>query len=291
MQYATFSIIIPTYKRPRALGHCLAALQEVDYPGSQFEIIVVDDGGGVPEPLRSAYEKGRSVRFLSQKQRGPATARNTGAAAAVNDVVVFLDDDCIVGKNWLNTLSQALHQTPNHLIGGKTKIGNGQSIYGRASQYLIDFLYIHYTDETGNPQFFTSNNFALDRRAFLHSGGFDQRFKKAAGEDREFCYRWNRYGGKSRYVPSLVVYHDPQLTLKKYWHQHFNYGRGGRQFRMIGYERGGKNLTLGPSRFYINLLLYPFKQNNCALRFSVLFFLSQLANALGYAWEKYRLKN
>jgi GT2 family glycosyltransferase len=291
MESKTFSVIIPTYKRPQALARCLAALQEVDYPESQFEIIVVDDGGGIPESLLYRYKKRLPVRFISQKQMGPATARNAGAAVAVNDIVVFLDDDCIVGRNWLFSLEQAFDQTPNHLIGGKTEIGDKQNIYSRASQYLIDFLYANYTDAGGNPQFFTSNNFALDRRAFLDSGGFDQRFKKAAGEDREFCRRWNRNGGKFLYVPLIVVYHYPQLTLKKYWYQHFNYGRGARQFRMIGYENGEKIPTPEPLRFYVNLLLYPFKHRNCVSRFFALFVLAQLANALGYAWEKYRLKN
>ena len=40
----SFSIIIPTYNRPRQLAVCLEALQKLDYSRSHLEVIVVDDG-------------------------------------------------------------------------------------------------------------------------------------------------------------------------------------------------------------------------------------------------------
>ena len=44
----SISVIIPTYNRPRQLAMCLGALEGVDFPREQFEVIVVDDGGSVP---------------------------------------------------------------------------------------------------------------------------------------------------------------------------------------------------------------------------------------------------
>ena len=39
-----FSVIIPTYNRPRHVTRCLRALTQQDYPRQLFEVIVVDDG-------------------------------------------------------------------------------------------------------------------------------------------------------------------------------------------------------------------------------------------------------
>ena len=39
-----FSIIIPTYNRPKQLLCCLERFTRLDYANKQFEVIVVDDG-------------------------------------------------------------------------------------------------------------------------------------------------------------------------------------------------------------------------------------------------------
>ena len=43
-----FSVIITTFNRPASLARTLAALARADYPHSEFEVIVVDDGGSEP---------------------------------------------------------------------------------------------------------------------------------------------------------------------------------------------------------------------------------------------------
>ena len=43
-----FSIIIPTYARPKQLAVCLEAIACLNYPRDRFEVIVVDDGSEAP---------------------------------------------------------------------------------------------------------------------------------------------------------------------------------------------------------------------------------------------------
>ena len=49
-----FSIIIPTYNRPRQLHECLKSIERVEFPKKRFEVIVVR----CPDRLarRSAYQ-------------------------------------------------------------------------------------------------------------------------------------------------------------------------------------------------------------------------------------------
>src|SRR5262245_37328532 len=90
-----FSIVVPTYQRPDQLTMCLQSLTFLDYPRSNFEVIVVDDGSEMPpETVVAAFHDRLDVTLLTQPHAGPAQARNTGAAHAKGAFLVFTDDDC-----------------------------------------------------------------------------------------------------------------------------------------------------------------------------------------------------
>src|SRR5271157_5447066 len=75
-----FSIIVPTHNRLNELGNCLRALARQRFPLSQFEVIVVDDGGSLPAgELEQAFSDALKLQVISQPRSGPATARNRGA--------------------------------------------------------------------------------------------------------------------------------------------------------------------------------------------------------------------
>ncbi len=84
------SVIIPAYNGERFLGEALASVHAQDYAG-ELELIVVDDGStdGTATLARSTP----GVRYLHQPNRGNASARNHGVAAARGDLIAFLDQD------------------------------------------------------------------------------------------------------------------------------------------------------------------------------------------------------
>lgn len=97
-----FSLIIPTYARPKQLGNCLESLTQLIAPRSGFEIIIVDDGNPESlEPVVAPFREKLNLRLLRQENGGPAKARNTGAAAARGRHLAFTDDDCRPEPNWL----------------------------------------------------------------------------------------------------------------------------------------------------------------------------------------------
>jgi len=115
-----FSIIIPTYARPKQLASCLQAIALLDYPSDRFEVIVVDDGSpeSKVEQTVSLFETERKmeevvapfhnkldIKLISQPNAGPATARNTGAAHAKGEFLAFTDDDCEPDSSWLQALA------------------------------------------------------------------------------------------------------------------------------------------------------------------------------------------
>lgn len=286
--HPTFSIVIPTYNRPRPLGLCLQAVARLDFPRERFEVIVVDDGGEIPPHAAVAPFLDRlDLTVLTAPHGGPAAARNAGVARARGRFLAFTDDDCRPAPDWLRAFEARFAATPDRAIGGRTLNGLPDNPHSTASQVLIDYLYTYYNANPNRARFFASNNLAFPTSRFREVGGFDTTALLSAGEDREICDRWLRHGYAMTYAPEAIVYHCHHLTLRGFWWQHFNYGRGALYFRRKVARRSGRRITLERGAFYLRLLRYAWGQrrDRQALVLTALLGLSQAANAFGFGWE------
>lgn len=284
-----FSIVIPTYNRPERLQSCLQSLTELRYDRDRFEVVVVDDGSQPPlDAVVQPFVAELPLNLLRQPNGGPASARNTGAAAAQGRYLAFTDDDCQPTAHWLTALEQALQEDPEALVGGQTLNALPQNPYSTASQLLIDYLYEFYNLTPEDATFFASNNFAVPRSQYLKLQGFDTSFPLAAGEDREFCDRWRYHQLPMRYAPAMQVRHAHELTLKSFWRQHFNYGRGAFCFHQARAHRTNGTIKVEKLQFYWRLLTYPLHQLplHQGIQVAGLMGLSQVANVAGFFWER-----
>ncbi len=284
-----FSIIIPTYNRPKPLTNCLQSLTELDYPDHNFEVIVVDDGSKIYlDPIVKPFQNQLNLTLISQTNTGPATARNTGAKQAQGKFLAFIDDDCTPANNWLQVLESYLIADVNNLIGGCIINVLADNVFSTASQALLDYIYASYQTKTTFPQFFTSNNIALSAENFWAIGGFDPNFPLAAAEDREFCDRLLSHNYKMRYAQEAIVYHAHHLTLKTFYRQHFNYGRGAFLFHKTYSQRHPQQKSMQSWSFYLKLITYPLTKqySQPAVLLCFLILLSQLATTFGMITEK-----
>src|SRR3954464_4102542 len=91
----TFSVIVPTFRRPAALARGLEALACQTLPPERFEVVVADDGSGAPPHDVVARFKARiSVRLVEAPHGGPGAARNVAATRANGRFLALTDDDC-----------------------------------------------------------------------------------------------------------------------------------------------------------------------------------------------------
>lgn len=92
----TVSVIIPFYSQLNWLYEAIESVLAQTYP--IHEIILIDDGS--KEDLTTFLEKyGNKIKYVRQKNAGPATARNNGIRMATGDYIAFEDSDDI----WLPT--------------------------------------------------------------------------------------------------------------------------------------------------------------------------------------------
>jgi len=88
------SVIIPTYNNRRVLQQTIAALLAQEFPPGAYEVIIADDGStdGTAEMVQ-AVRGPAPVRYVPQRNRSRAAARNLGARHARGRVLMFLDSD------------------------------------------------------------------------------------------------------------------------------------------------------------------------------------------------------
>jgi glycosyltransferase involved in cell wall biosynthesis len=279
-----FSVIVPTKGRAAQLERCLDALSVLDFPPEQFEVIVVNDGGGAEiDRVTGAWRGPASLRGLSTEAEGPATARNSGLEAARGKFIAFTDDDCEPESSWLRVMEEALESNPGCAVGGRMVNGAlGRCAAG--SQTVLEAVYAHFNRDPAGPRFFATSNLAFPADELRTVGGFDEDLRHA--EDRELCDRWLWSGRHLVSEPGAIVRHMREMTLRQFWRQHFGYGKGAWAIHRLRMEREQGNFRVEPG-FYGALSRQVWTSREPAGRISLaaLAITSQVANALGFARE------
>src|SRR3972149_10647300 len=99
--FQRISVIVPAYNAGKTIGQALSAITNQSYPAELYEIIVVDDGStdDTVEEIKKF-----PVKYIWQKNSGPATARNRGVTYANGDTILFTDSDCMPDVNWISEM-------------------------------------------------------------------------------------------------------------------------------------------------------------------------------------------
>ncbi len=280
------SVVVPSFRRPEKLTCLLTSLAALDYPRDRFEVVIVDDGGGIDlEPAIAPFRDRLEVVLLAAaRQGGPASARQIGVERARGSLLAFTDDDCTLPSNWLKAIVAASARHPGAAIGGHVENASTSNPFSTASQLLIEYLCEGAPQQVGPAGFFTTNNAAFPADRFAAVGGMDRGWSIAGGEDRDLFDRWAMAGNELVHVAEMIVRHDHPLSARSFWQKHLSYGRGAFAFRQIRAERREQRLRVERMGFYLRMLRLPFGRYPWprALVLATLLAVSQLANAVGF---------
>lgn len=104
------SIIIPVYNAEKYLHRCVQSILNQSY--LNWEAIFVDDGStdGSKAILQFYVEKDSRIRIISQRNAGPAAARNVGIESISGEYFLFVDADDYIDVEFINkTLTAAIN--------------------------------------------------------------------------------------------------------------------------------------------------------------------------------------
>jgi len=124
----TFSVVIPSYRRPEHLLECLAGLQEGVRLPDQVVVVLRDVDETSQQQVAqwcAANGLGQCVKVVLATKCGQIEAMNRGLDAASGDIVCFTDDDCVPRPEWLQQLANHYANPVVGGVGGRDVVHHG----------------------------------------------------------------------------------------------------------------------------------------------------------------------
>jgi len=201
------SVIIPAKNEEIHLGNCLQSLAGLDFPKDQYEIIVADNGS---EDSTLDIARSYNARIVCVPAGTIAAVRNAGAAQAKGEILVFLDADCTVAKDWLKKAEQYFHKNDIACFGSSPIIPENPTWVEQAW-----FLVRECQEEVREREWQESTNMFVPKEIFEKVGGFNE--KLTTCEDVDLSYRLAKFGKIIADKRIVAIHHRDPKTIKEFF--------------------------------------------------------------------------
>ncbi len=211
--------IIPAYNASPNIAAVIRAIRSQTGVPAAPAIVVVDDGS---TDDTAAIARSAGAVVISQQNRGPAAARNHGwHAHGAGDLVWFVDADCFPAPGALAILLHALDDPDVGAAGGSYTNARPERALARIVQAEIAMRHARMGPEV---RFLGSYHLLVRRAVLAATGGFDESYRAASGEDNDFSYRVRKKGHRLRFAPSSTVAHLHPANTFVYWREQCRHG-------------------------------------------------------------------
>lgn len=210
------SIILPTIRQGGILLRTLEYLQQA-LEGIDGEVIVVNDNKKQALTLPPAFA---AFTVIDSKGSGAASARNSGAAIAKGELLLFIDDDILVTRANIEAALCLHAQHPEACFNFNWRYPDELIEESRKSKFGRFILHVKLTDYKGwvpdlpwSGELFEVTKlaaffFAIPKNVFERNNGFDENFKNQSVEDDEFTRRLHSKGIRLLIDPNEYVLHN-----------------------------------------------------------------------------------
>lgn len=211
------SVIIPTHNRAEKLVETLGCLKRQNLDGAACEVIVVDDGSTPPVTLPEHLAADLRFKLVRLEGVERSAARNSGAAAATGELLIFIDDDMTFDADFVSYHVQAHREWPDAFAVGSVRLPDEalRKPFGAFRQRLEQNDLPGARGLTPVRNFCTAANMSVSRKRFEELSGFDPSITSA--EDQDLALRHTERGGRIAFIPeALVIHHDSALDIRSY---------------------------------------------------------------------------
>ncbi len=224
MDYKSISIVIPTYNGKELLKKYLPSVLDAceQYSLEKTELIIVDDASkdGTVSYLKLNFPQIKVIEH--QVNKGFAASANLGIFAATNRIVVLLNSDVHIPKNFLQFLPRHFENGAIFAVrpGLKSSIDDGGDDLENpriGGEFKHGFFNVPLVKRRKHDiAFFAGGGAAaFDKKKFEQLGGFDEIFSPYYYEDVDLSYRAWKRGWKIVYEPKSQAYHQSGATIGK----------------------------------------------------------------------------
>lgn len=255
------SIIICTYNRDAYIYKTLQHITYNGFPLTDYEIILVNNNSTdqtAKECLRFQADYPQvNFRYFIETRQGLSFARNRGIGEAQGEVLVFLDDDAFMNKNYLRRLREYLAAYPSvSAFGGKIT-----PLYesGAAPAWMSKWSYswVSAINKGEKVCLFKGHSYPIGAnmgflRHALPKDGFNTTLGRnkgnlMGGEEKDIFNRMKALNAEIYYFPGIEVQHiiPEKRTTRKYIRE---LATG------IGQSEYVRTLAISPSAYYKRLL-------------------------------------
>lgn len=226
------SIVIPAFNNADHVYLTLTALkrQEVDF--DDWEVLLIDDSY---DEAMLIFENGDfpALRVIQKEHSGRADTRNVGIKESRGDIIIFMDSDIIVDKNFVRSHYEVHMKNECDIVLGKVKhippeyLGSVRQIVlddiciKEIDKYVIRESYLDLATEVFSNKDIGGHigwicclfsNCSVKRKVIETSGLFDTDFEGWGLEDIELGYRFHLNNFKFGYYKELCGYHIDHKT-------------------------------------------------------------------------------
>jgi glycosyltransferase involved in cell wall biosynthesis len=204
----TVSIIIPAKNEEQYIRLCLESLAALDFAKDRYEIILADNGS-TDRTVEIALSAGVKIVNLPDKTTISAV-RNGGAAMASGDILVFLDADCTVARDWLQQAERYFSRQDIACFGSSPVIPD-QATWVEKTWFLARKSH----QEVFERQWQESTNMFVPKRFFDQVKGFNEQLVTC--EDVDLSYRLLKLGKIIADSRIVAIHHRDPKTISEFF--------------------------------------------------------------------------
>jgi glycosyltransferase involved in cell wall biosynthesis len=223
------TIAIITKNRITDLEKCLASIFKQEQ--CDFSVLIIDNDTektALPVYKRFKHRNKFPIRYICEPSRGYSNARNCALGNCKLKYLAFVDDDCVLDKNWGKSGLRAIKKYDSIYVVGRTIQVNRKSLFAEVEQYIYYNWMPDYYDKTT----YEIDALRIDTKNIIFNASrlkskklqFDTRFNTYGGEDTDLGLQIKQCNLKGYYVPTMFLYHKGKLDAKAFIKKSFAYG-------------------------------------------------------------------
>lgn len=253
-QNIELSIIVPVFNRPGEVDELLQSM--VNQTNKRFEVVIVEDGSTIKcDKILEKYQNELNIKYFYKNNSGPGQSRNYGFEKASGNFCVFLDSDCVLPLQYIETVYKYLCNSYSDCFGGPDRAHPDFSPLQKAINYSMTSFFTTGGIRGGNKKLDRflprSFNMGISTSAYRTVSGFSNlRF----GEDLDLSLRLIESGFSTALYPDAYVFHKRRTDFKKFFRQVYNSGIARINLNIL-HKGSLKFVHLLPSAFVLGMAL------------------------------------